>query len=38
MTKIKNADSAANPLARQVIGRFNIIGSASAHLLVAGYW
>jgi hypothetical protein len=38
MNKIKNADSAANFLAKQVIGRFNIIGPASAHLLVAGYW
>ena len=37
MAEIKDVGSAANFVANQGIGRFGIIGSAIAHLLIAGY-
>ncbi len=38
MTEITVADSAANFLARQGIGRFSICSPGSAHRLIAGDW
>lgn len=38
MVEIKDADSSTNFLANQGISRFGIVGLASSHLLIAGYW